>query len=139
MKLISPHFSLEEVSCHDGTPYPDDWINSRLKPLLEAAEWIRERTGVLHVSSGYRTPQYNDRINDGKGGAKNSQHCQGRALDLVPLKTTVARLGIVAQLARAEGLIRGIGFYNGFVHIDTRPDQIATWRGSRTNDQNQVA
>lgn len=137
--LVTPHFSLEEVSCHDGTPYPSDWVETRLRPLLEAAEWLRDRCGALHVSSGYRTPYYNSRINDGKGGAKNSQHCQGRALDLHPIRGPLKALEEWAYEARRAGMIRGIGVYGDFIHIDTREGQVATWTGTRTNTQNQVA
>lgn len=50
--LITPHFSLEEAACHDGTPYPADkiddddpqkrtWLITRLTPLYELHEIIR--------------------------------------------------------------------------------------------------
>jgi len=136
--LITPHFSLSEVACNDGTPYPPEWIESRLKPLLEAAEWVRERYGFpIKISSGYRTPWYNRKI----GGAKFSQHVQGTALDM----TTVQGRGKLKDLiqavmdARINGYCSGVGIYNGFVHMDQRPGKAATWRGPRTEAQNRLA
>ena len=140
---ITTHFKLTEVACHDGTPYPVEWIESRLKPLLVAAEWIRRECGFpLHVSSGFRTEGYNRRI----GGARRSQHVQGRALDLIPsvrgavaMRKALVELEIAAVDARDAGLITGIGFYHDFVHIDTRPGRKVTWGGSRTNTENRLA
>ena len=135
MTQLTPHFSLEEMACHDGTPYPEEWIEERLMPLLGAAEWIRNRCGFpLVVSSGYRTPSYNRRI----GGAQNSQHIQGRAMDLHP-QGSLKTLQIVAGEARGQGLVVGIGYYADFVHIDQRIGRLATWYGGRTNQENTTA
>ena len=133
---ITAHFKLSEVACHDGTPYPEEWIASRLIRLLHAAEWIRERCGFpLVISSGYRTPSYNRKI----GGARFSQHVQGLALDLHPKGSLKTLQEAVKDCQRIEGLISGIGFYADFVHIDRRPGRPATWNGSRTNTQNTVS
>lgn len=138
-KFVTAHFTMEEVACHDSTPYPEEWVQTRLIPLLNAAEWIREQCGfALHVSSAYRTEEYNRKINNGLGGAKNSQHVQGRALDLQPINGSIKRLQAVAREARKQGLITGIGFYQDFVHVDTRPGAPATWYGSRFSVDNQI-
>lgn len=130
---ITPHFTLEELACHDGTPYPQAWVASRAVPLCEAAEFIREQCGFpLVVNSGFRTESYNRSI----GGARNSQHVQGRALDLHPQRGSLKVLREAAQRARELGLITGIGFYSDFVHIDTREGPNVTWYGSRTVEQN---
>lgn len=128
----SPHLSWSEMGCHDGTPYPAEWRADRAIELAKAFERIRELCGFpLIVNSAYRTAVYNDRI----GGAVKSQHVQGRALDLHPatggLKALLKLRG-VAEVVRREGLIRGIGIYDGFVHVDTRPGKASTWNGSRT-------
>ena len=47
-------------------------VNNILDPL-------REKTGIIIVSSGYRSESYNKQI----GGAKNSQHVKGEAVDIV--------------------------------------------------------
>lgn len=136
----SPHLSWAELACHDSTPYPEEWRTDRAVELALAFERVREiYGGPLLISSAYRTPEYNARINDGAGGAKQSQHCQGRALDLHPWKAGAGLLGTLqraAVQARKEGLIRGIGFYRNFVHIDTRPGKTMTWYGDRAIEGN---
>ena len=47
-------------------------VNNILDPL-------REKTGIIIVSSGYRSESHNKQI----GGAKNSQHVKGEAVDIV--------------------------------------------------------
>lgn len=128
----SANLSWDELACHDGTPYPVEWRSDRAVELASAFERIRELCGFpLLVNSGYRTPMYNRSI----GGAKNSQHVEGRALDLRPAvvggRPALQRIRDAAETARREGLIRGIGVYANFIHIDTRPGTAATWRGSR--------
>lgn len=104
--------------------------------LGRAFERVRELCGFpLIVNSGYRTEAYNRSI----GGAKFSQHVQGRAVDLIPTKKGKADMEALisaARMAASEGLLRGIARYSGFVHIDTRPGQIVSWRGGRTVAQN---
>ena len=129
----SEHLSWAEMACHEGTPYPAEWRNDRAVELARAFERIRELCGfALIVNSGYRTPMYNRSI----GATKNSQHVEGRALDLRPGviggRKALQMIRGAAETARREGLIRGIGVYPNFIHIDTRPTgKAATWIGSR--------
>lgn len=132
----SEHLSWAELACHDQslTPYPHVWRSDRAVELAAAFERIRELCGFpLVVHSGYRTAVYNDRI----GGAVKSQHVEGRALDLCPVPNNaknLRELRFAAAQARSEGLLRGIGSYKGFVHIDTRPGSAKNWQGSRGLD-----
>jgi hypothetical protein len=86
---ITPHFSSEELACHDGTPYPLEqfdedrsdgkaWGETRALVLCLLLEAIREeasdevvRLGLgpskpegyaLIVDSAYRSPSYDERI-----------------------------------------------------------------------------
>ena len=127
----SPHLSYSELACQDAaaTPYPEAWRTdpSRLPRLARAFEALRERVGQpLVVLSAYRTPKHNRAI----GGAVNSQHIEGRALDLRPPDGwSVERL---AWAARQIPDIRGIGVYPTFLHIDVRPSsRLARWMGGR--------
>jgi uncharacterized protein YcbK (DUF882 family) len=134
----SLHLSWDELACRDvyRTEYPSEWRATRAVELAKAFERVRELCGFpLLVNSGFRTHYYNLSI----GGAAKSQHVQGRALDLVPVgmkkhtkKARLADLSNAAAQARREGLLRGIGIYSGFVHIDTRPGANASWSGPRT-------
>lgn len=123
----SAHLSWAELRCKDGTPYPAEWRETRAVALAQAFERLRAAVGLpLTVLSGYRTPAHNTAI----GGAKASQHVQGRALDLLPPKGwDVLELAAVAKDIPA---IRGLGLYGTFLHIDVRPtERRAVWRGAR--------
>lgn len=85
MKL-SKNLSLAEVTKSntakrlgiDNTP--DDWATENLRKIAEHVfQPLRDAFKCpIYVSSGYRGPELNAAI----GGAKRSQHMEGRALDL---------------------------------------------------------
>lgn len=129
----SPHLSWSELACKNGVPYPAEWRTTRAAVLAAEFERIRAAVGKpITILSAYRTPAYNARIS---GAAKNSQHVQGRALDLKPPAgmTLSQFLKIVLAVARADGSkIRGVGEYAWGVHIDIRPaDRLVRWSGSK--------
>ena len=128
----STHLSWRELACHDGTPYPAEWVVERALPLAEAFEDVRAACGGLpiRVLSAFRTTEHNRKV----GGARTSQHVQGRALDLCPPgeMSVDAFHDIILRVARTPGSrIRGIGKYRTFVHLDIRPsDRLSRWTGS---------
>lgn len=124
----SPHLSWAELACHDGTPYPSSWRVERARPLAEVFETLRATWALpLLVLSAYRTPSWNRHI----GGARASQHLQGRALDVTPVRgVTVEELWrVTVSLAHARATaLRGVGRYDRFIHLDTRPsDRLVLW------------
>lgn len=125
----SPHLSWTELACHNGTEYPLEWRSNRAILLAGVFELIRELVGgPIVVLSAYRTPVYNKLI----GGAKNSQHIQGRAIDLrPPSHMSVDEFhSKILTLTRSSN-IRGVGKYKTFVHVDVRPgDHVALWYGA---------
>jgi len=126
----SPRLSWAELACKDGTPYPQQWRTTRARDLAAAFEAVRDAVGLpLVVLSGYRTSAHNRSI----GGARASQHVEGRALDLLPPRGwTVTQL---AAVVAGVPSVRGIGIYEagGFVHIDVRPsERRVVWRGARS-------
>jgi uncharacterized protein YcbK (DUF882 family) len=129
----SPHLTWAELACKDATPYPPEWVADRLMPLAQEFENLRALAGhrPMTVLSAYRTKAHNARV----GGARNSQHVQGRALDLKPpTGMSVQRLYELAleMTAQAGCRIRGIARYPTFVHIDIRPsDRLVNWTGAR--------
>ena len=128
----SPHLSWRELGCSDGTPYPERWRRSRALPLAQVFERIRWEVGApIRVNSAYRTRGHNVRV----GGSRYSQHVEGRALDLaVPRKFILAEFReIVLFVARRPGsLLRGLGVYPTFIHIDIRPSpRLVRWQGKR--------
>lgn len=123
----SPHLSWTELACRDRlrTPYPLDWRADRAVALASVFEELRGRVGLpLVVLSAYRTPAHNKAV----GGAQDSQHAQGRALDLLPPKGW-ASMDLAAVAAEIPA-IKGLGVYHHFVHIDIRPTASrAVWSG----------
>lgn len=78
MKL-SPHFSLDELIQVPESTVPIGIIEALQKLCITLLEPAREAMGgPLEITSGYRTVEHNAAI----GGAKNSDHCFGRAADV---------------------------------------------------------
>ncbi|HEX6038897.1 YcbK family protein [Longimicrobium sp.] len=132
MRLLSkgpsPHLSWAELACHDGTPYPVEWRLNRAVRLAVEFELVRKRVGgPIRILSAYRTAERNRLV----GGARNSEHVQGRALDMEPPPgMTVARLHelVLAEAAEPDSRIRGVGLYPWGVHMDVRPaERLARW------------
>lgn len=130
----SDHLTWEELACHDGaeTPYPEKWRDTRLVVLARVFEVIREASGSrpIAILSAYRTPAHNEAI----GGAKGSQHVQGRALDLKHGMLSAQKLGALIRGLADSTLpeIGGVGQYATFVHVDVRPrnnGHLTTWTG----------
>ena len=119
---LSPHFTVKEFACHDGSDTV--LIDDRLVTLLEK---IRDRFGKpIHINSAYRTAKYNAKI----GGVSNSYHVKGMAADIVVQGIPAKR---VAQYAETLGC-GGIGWYEArnFTHIDTRSGCVR-WKDSGSN------
>lgn len=85
--------------------------------VLQVFERIQKRFGRdIPINSGYRSPKRNFAA----GGAKRSQHMEGKALDLnVSDLSKRDRLRLM-QIASEEG-ITGIGVYDNALHFDTGP------------------
>lgn len=124
----SLHITWEELACKDGTPYPAKFVaDGRIIELIVMFERIRQYFGnkPITINSAFRTIPYNKSV----GGASNSQHLLGRALDLKPPP------GMRVQDFYAELLrnykwmgIRGLGRYPTFCHVDIRDtDKLVTW------------
>lgn len=84
MTAISPHFTIEELT-HSSTGFPNyapPEAVSSLRILCSAIlEPLRELTGPIRITSGYRSADVNRQI----GGSKTSQHLFGEAADFQPL------------------------------------------------------
>lgn len=127
------HVTWNELACHDlnKTPYPEEWKVSRAIALCELFETIRTLSGnkPIIILSAYRTVEHNRKV----GGAAKSQHVQGRALDLRPPEGVKINdfHKIINELSKLNTLLKGVGKYSKFVHIDIRPtQQVAHWTGS---------
>ena len=132
---VTDHFKWSELACKDGTPYPMKWRIRGFK-LCKEVEAIRAYCGgkPIRILSAYRTSIHNRNV----GGAKKSQHVQGRAIDLNPprgMNVEEFYQGIKAIANNLHSDIWGVGRYPTFVHIDIRPcpahKKIVCWRGKR--------
>ena len=132
---ITPHFRLSEFRLpadkakeygFSETPYPQEWVEARLRPLCKALEEIREVCGGRKVTviSGFRPEAYDlARIAAGrKGVSEHSQHHQGLAADIQVAGVEPGRLRELVLKLHTTGRIKvgGIGLYSDFVHVDIR-------------------
>ena len=127
---ITEHFGWDEFACHNGTAVPEA-LRGNVRDLCAQLEVIRAEVGKpLRVISGYRTEAYNA----SRGGAKASQHVQGKAADLQV--TGIAPEVLHALISRLihEGKIKqgGLGLYPLFVHYDVR-GTLARWDETRAS------
>ena len=135
-KQLTKNFHETEIldkSKYDGTGFNFD------ERVVNIAQFIRDNTGKpVNINSAYRIKWYNDTID---GSAENSQHIYGKALDL-------SGAGVVEFMRKAFDErnanwyhmitlgLNGIGFYNSFIHIDTRSGKFASWGEKKSEVQN---
>ncbi len=135
-RRLSPHFTVEEFDCHDGTRVPEAALPALVELCCYVLEPMRAKYGRCKVHSGYRTRAYNASI----GGARYSQHIYNDTPGSVAADVSFAA-GTPAKWARgARWRFRtvsrwrrngrgGVGQYNnsGFVHVDSGPRR--DWQG----------
>ncbi len=102
-----------------------DYRNDKVEPidpqLLFLLNKISGQFGsqnVLHVISGYRSPETNAMLHaNTEGVAKHSLHMEGKAIDIRMPGQPLAKLHKTAMAMRAGG----VGYYpsSDFVHVDT--------------------
>lgn len=104
---IADNFNLREFACKCCGAVKID------SELVQRLQFLRDRIKrPITITSGYRCQKHNREV----GGAQNSYHTQGLAVDIV-----VENYGLeeLANLAKAMGF-KGIGIYKtgGFLHLD---------------------
>lgn len=112
---LSRNFKESEFACrHCGS------VGSGIDPdLVKTLQAIRDHFGVpVTINSGYRCPTHNRNV----GGAQNSQHLKGTAVDFVVKGISPAEMFSLLDPVWPGGL----GRYNNFTHIDTRSNR-ARW------------
>lgn len=110
-KKLSENFKVKEFRSRDGAD--KIMIDEKLVTLLQK---MRDKFGVINISSAYRTAAYNKKVR----GVANSQHLYGLAADITIADNS--RLTEAAQYAEKIGF-SGIGLddkYQNFLHLDTR-------------------
>jgi len=81
---LSKNFTLDEflvsqtATRHDIDMTPPDWVMDNLQRLVTGCmQPLRDETGPIFISSGFRPPELNEKI----GGSKTSAHMRGDATD----------------------------------------------------------
>lgn len=115
---LSPHFTLADAKCHDGTPVPSSMRHDAQRHAFNL-ERFRHQIGdrPLPVLSWYRDPAYNRAI----GGATASKHMLAIATDFTTQLVNAigrSRFFSIANRVFSNG---GVGDYpSGSAHLDSR-------------------
>jgi zinc D-Ala-D-Ala carboxypeptidase len=121
MKL-SPHFTLAEMTATavrlvDNTPSNEEVANLTYL-CQQVLEPVRNKFGVLHTTSGYRSPEVNRRI----GGSPTSAHCRGLAWDGVPLRD-LKWMEVVEFIVHSDIPFDQVIYeYGRWLHIGAKPE-----------------
>lgn len=121
--VLSPYFNSSEFDC----PCPQcttTKIDPKLITLLTA---LREKTGPLRITSGYRCPHYQTELRLRGYPTANgpSQHEFGGAADIVGAGTEYSGAEL-EKLAREVGF-KAVGVASSWVHVDIRSDKERRW------------
>ncbi len=117
MQYLSPHFTLDELTVTqqrgiDNTPPPD--VLASLKRTALGLEMIRTRLAVpIIVTSGYRSPEVNAAV----GGARNSQHMRGEAVDFIAPRFGAPNSIVSALIDSWIGFDQLIVEFDRWVHV----------------------
>lgn len=153
MGARAKYFTVEDMRCRSGARYPVEWEATRLQRLFNVMDAIRDHIAEpLVVVCGYRTLGYNKALreaslkrNGGTSGvAIHSQHTEGMAADIRPLKVSRFNVDVLHDMTLqmyADGKIQdlgGLGYYpSQWIHIDIRdkPDgKLIRWDGNGGGD-----
>ncbi len=124
---LSANFKVKEFACRDGT----DKVLIDVDLVAKLQDLRTYLNKPITITSGYRTDSYNKQC----GGADNSYHLKGQAVDIY---CSGVKPIVIALWAEFNGL-GGIGIYlnrdKEFVHIDTRTNKYRWINKNGTNQQ----
>ena len=128
---LSTHFSLAEM-CESVTavklnitnlPQEEEYLTSLKYICVNILEPVRARYGSpIKVTSGFRSWELNAAI----GGAANSQHCLGQAVDVMgqsPLDTVL--IYVYLRCTNFDQLILEQKGNVTWVHVSCKPNKVA--------------
>lgn len=115
---LTKNFDSSEFDSKGG--YPDETWTLIDLDHVELLQKLREKLKVpCVITSGYRAPTHNKAV----GGVTNSRHTKGDATDLIFKGIPPEQ---VAKAAEEIGF-NGIGRYDTFTHLDSRPGAPSRW------------
>lgn len=115
---ISNNFKLREFEC----THPDHHHVIVDSELLNKVQHLRDYwQKPIYFNSAYRCGLRNVQV----GGAENSQHLLGKAVD-IPLHCFDVPIEMVKESALNIGFT-GIGLYDEFIHLDVRDGPLVIW------------
>ena len=121
--MKSPFFKMEEFSCRCSYAECKESNQFMDERFLELIFKVRAQLDFpFHITSGFRCVKHNRDV----GGAKNSFHTRGLAIDIA-MHNAHDRYELLEQLM-AHGLSAII--YSNFVHIELRQGQPKLMRGT---------
>lgn len=113
---MSTFFSDTELRC------PHCRVNGIHPQLLSKLNQFREKWGSpLLLTSAFRCEAHNTAI----GGATNSMHIKGQAVDISWLAMSGSEKAALLKLALSG--FSGIGLHKQFLHVDNRPGGPLLW------------
>ncbi len=125
MVRLSAHFYSESLACKGNSCCGNSFPISEI--LLWSLEVLRSSLSTklgketpLYINSGFRCLTHNSRT---KGASPNSQHCNGTAVDIsTPAGVSDEDFYDFCVRLEIDGryIFKGIGLYNGRVHVDVR-------------------
>lgn len=118
--VIAPHFKRRGRT---GNSLPPRSMWKKMGPTLKVIDRMSREMGVpvRVILSAYRSPHYNRAV----GGKSRSYHMSNMAVDVVFRGVSPWHAASVARRLRDGGKFKGgIGRYYGFVHVDTRGENV---------------
>ncbi len=129
MKL-SENFTIKEyIKSQSATRHgidnslSDEHLENAKKLFENVVQPVREEFGVTIITSGYRSPELNEKI----GGSSRSQHCKGEAVDLECIHASTAEVAFwIEKNLDFDQLI--LEFYkpgdpnSGWVHVSYKDE-----------------
>ena len=123
---ISKNFNLTELTSSetalrkkiDNTP-SEEVVKNLVSLVLNVLQPLRDKYGKpINITSGYRSPKLNSAI----GGAKNSQHCLGQAVDFTVPKEDYKEVGAILQTLFVDQMIFEFGNEEApdWIHVSFR-------------------
>lgn len=118
--VLAPHFKTRGRT-QNSLPPKAYW--KKMAPTLKLVDKMVIRIGapLREITSAYRSPRYNRAV----GGKSQSYHMQNMATDIQFQGISPYHVAYVAKQLRSQGHYKGgIGRYSGFVHVDTRGQNV---------------